>query len=45
MLRAARNIAQKLLDDDPTLVKPENQKILRYLDYLKSKKSEWAMIS
>jgi ATP-dependent DNA helicase RecG len=45
MLRAARNIAQKLLDDDPHLVKAENQRMVRYLDYLKSKKSEWAMIS
>jgi ATP-dependent DNA helicase RecG len=45
MLRAARNIAQKLLDDDPHLAKPENQRILRYLDYLSTKKSEWAMIS
>ncbi len=45
MLRAARNVAQKLLDDDPQLVKVENQRIIRYLDYLNSKKSEWAMIS
>jgi ATP-dependent DNA helicase RecG len=45
MLRAARNIAQKLLDDDPHLSSPENQRIVRYLDYLKSKKSEWAQIS
>ncbi len=45
MLRAARNIAQKLLDDDPHLAKAENQRILRYLNYLSTKKSEWAMIS
>lgn len=45
MLRAARNIATKLLDDDPQLVKPENQRMTRYLNYLKSKKSEWSMIS
>ncbi len=45
MLRAARNIAQKLLDDDPHLLKPENQRMVRYLSYLSSKKSEWAMIS
>jgi len=45
MLRAARNVAQKLLDDDPHLAKAENQRILRYLNYLSSKKSEWAMIS
>ncbi len=45
MLRAARNIAQKLLDDDPHLSKAENQRILRYLNYLSTKKSEWAMIS
>ncbi len=45
MLRAARNIAQKLLDNDPNLLKPENQRIIRYLDYLSGKKSEWAMIS
>jgi ATP-dependent DNA helicase RecG len=45
MLRAARNIAQKLLDDDPQLAKAENQRILRYLNYLSTKKSEWAMIS
>jgi len=45
MLRAARNVAQKLLDDDPHLAKPENQRMVRYLEYLSSKKSEWAMIS
>ena len=45
MLRAARNIAQKLLDDDPHLAKAENQRILRYMNYLSTKKSEWAMIS
>jgi len=45
MLRAARNTAQKLLDDDPHLSKPENQRMVRYLEYLRSKKSEWAMIS
>jgi ATP-dependent DNA helicase RecG len=45
MLRAARNIAQRLLDDDPHLANAENQRILRYLNYLSSKKSEWAMIS
>lgn len=45
MLRAARNRAQKLLEDDPHLAKTENQRIVRYLDYLKTKKSEWAMIS
>jgi ATP-dependent DNA helicase RecG len=45
MLRVARNIAQKLLDDDPNLVKPENQRMFRYLEYLNSKKTEWAMIS
>jgi ATP-dependent DNA helicase RecG len=45
MLRAARNVAQKLLEDDPGLVKLENQRIVRYFNYLNSKKSEWAMIS
>jgi len=45
MLRASRNIAQKLLDEDPHLIKAENQRIVRYLEYLSSKKSEWAMIS
>jgi ATP-dependent DNA helicase RecG len=45
MLRASRNIAQKLLDDDPHLVKQENQRIVRYLEYLNSKKSEWSQIS
>ena len=45
MLRASRNIAQRLLDDDPLLVKPENQRMVRYLEYLRTKKSEWAMIS
>lgn len=45
MLRAARNTAQQLLDDDPQLNKLENQRINRYLEYLKSKKSEWSMIS
>jgi ATP-dependent DNA helicase RecG len=45
MLRASRNIAQKLLDDDPHLVKQENQRIVRYLEYLSSKKSEWSQIS
>jgi ATP-dependent DNA helicase RecG len=45
LLRVARNIAQKVLDTDPQLVKPENQRILRYLDYLKGKKSEWSQIS
>jgi len=45
MLRVSRTIAQKLLDDDPHLVKPENQRIVRYLEYLNSKKSEWSQIS
>ena len=45
MLRAARNIALRLLDDDPQLLKPENQRMVRYLEYLRTKKSEWAMIS
>jgi len=45
MLRASRNIAQKLLDEDPHLTKNENQRIVIYLQYLSSKKSEWAMIS
>lgn len=45
ILRAARNIAQNLLDNDPDLLKEENQRIVRYLNYLSSKKSEWAMIS
>ena len=45
MLRAARNCAQKLLDDDPHLAKSENQRMVRYLNYLSNKKSEWAMIS
>jgi ATP-dependent DNA helicase RecG len=45
LLRAARNIAQKLLDKDPHLSHPDNLRIVRYLDFLKSKKSEWAMIS
>jgi len=45
MLRAARNMAQKLLETDPHLEKPENQRMVRYLDYLRNKKSEWAMIS
>jgi ATP-dependent DNA helicase RecG len=45
MLRAARNVAQKLLEDDPGLVRTENQRIVRYFNYLNSKKSEWAMIS
>ena len=45
MLRAARNIAIRLLDDDPQLLKPENQRMVRYLEYLRTKKSEWAMIS
>ncbi len=45
MLKAARNSAMKLLDDDPHLEKPENQRMVRYLNYLSSKKSEWAMIS
>ena len=45
MLKAARNSAMKLLDDDPHLEKSENQRMVRYLNYLSSKKSEWAMIS
>ena len=45
MLRAARNTAQRLLDDDPLLQKPENQRMVRYLEYLRTKKSEWSMIS
>ena len=45
MLKAARNTAMQLLDDDPNLAKPENQRMVRYLNYLSSKKSEWAMIS
>lgn len=45
MLKAARQTAQKLLDDDPLLAKPENQRMVRYLEYLSSKKSAWAMIS
>ena len=45
MLRAARNCAQKLLDDDPHLAKSENQRMVRYLNYLSNQKSEWAMIS
>ncbi len=45
ILRAARNIAQNLLDADPYLVKEENLRIVRYLNYLSSKKAEWAMIS
>lgn len=45
LLRVARNCAQKVLDADPQLVNPENQRILRYLDYLKGKKSEWSQIS
>ena len=45
MLRAARNVALKLLDDDSQLAKVENQRILRYLNYLSTKKSEWAKIS
>jgi len=45
MLKAARNIAQRLLDDDPQLAKPENQRMVRYLEYLRTKKSEWSMIS
>jgi ATP-dependent DNA helicase RecG len=45
MLRVARNRVQKLLDDDPKLEKPENQRMVHYLEYLRSKKTEWAMIS
>ncbi len=45
LLRIARNVAQKLLSDDPKLEKAENQRIIRYLEYLSSKKSDWAMIS
>jgi len=45
MLRAARNSAQKVLDDDPYLEKPENQRMFHHLEFLKTKKSEWAMIS
>jgi ATP-dependent DNA helicase RecG len=45
MMRVSRSIAQKLLDDDPHLDKPENQRIVRYLEYLDSQKSEWAQIS
>jgi ATP-dependent DNA helicase RecG len=45
LLRIARNVAQKLLNEDPKLEKQENQRIIRYLHYLNSKKSDWAMIS
>ena len=45
MLRQARFMAQKILDNDPQLEKLENQRIVRHLNYLNSKKSEWAMIS
>jgi ATP-dependent DNA helicase RecG len=45
LLRIARNVAQKLLNEDPQLNKPENIRILRYLNYLNNKKSDWAMIS
>jgi ATP-dependent DNA helicase RecG len=45
LLRIARNVAQKLLNEDPQLNKPENIRIVRYLNYLNNKKSDWAMIS
>ncbi len=45
LLRASRNIAQKLLDEDPHLTNIDNQRMVRYLNYLNSKKSEWAQIS
>lgn len=45
LLRVARNIAQKVLDADPHLQNAENQRMLRYLNYLNSKRSDWAMIS
>jgi ATP-dependent DNA helicase RecG len=44
MLHASRNIALRLLDDDPNLVKQENQRMVLHLDHLNRKKSEWSMI-
>ncbi len=45
ILQAARNAASDLLDEDPTLAKPENSNILRHIKSLKKTTVNWGRIS
>ncbi len=45
MLEIARNTALEILEDDPTLAKPENQVLLQQLRKLKTNLLNWGVIS
>jgi len=45
VLRIARQQVTLILDEDPGLSLPKNQRILNQLNYLTRKKTDWAMIS
>ena len=45
IIQAARNDAQRIIDDDPMLSKPENLKLARQLQFLYSHQQDWSRIS
>jgi ATP-dependent DNA helicase RecG len=45
ILKYARDLANKLLDDDPDLLKPKNSRIRKYALQLSKNKANWGLIS
>lgn len=45
IIQAARNDAQRIIDNDPLLSKPENLKLARQLQFLYSHQQDWSRIS
>lgn len=45
IIQAARDDAMRIIDDDPTLTKPQNMKLARQLQFLYSRNQDWSRIS
>jgi ATP-dependent DNA helicase RecG len=45
ILGAARHVAMDILNDDPTLSKPENKPLMEQLDHLNKVQTNWSIIS
>lgn len=45
ILQYAREVAQKIIEDDPQFIKPENRILVRQLRLLKGNRYDWGLIS
>ncbi len=45
IIQMARNDAMNIIDDDPTLLKPQNLKLARQLQFLYKRQQDWSRIS